>query len=165
MRRSSPREERLVAVAAEGFRITVVASAAQTFIGARREVAFGELDEFIATTAARARAAAGGAAADPFTIFHRPVSEGRAGEVEVGVPVDDEPAAPAGLARGELPAGEEATLTVIGAQAAHPAVLAAYAAVQAWAAANDRTLSGPPREVYVQDPPALRIVWPLAPAQ
>jgi hypothetical protein len=66
----------------------------------------------------------------------------------------------------EWPGGEVAYTVARGDECAYPAILGAYDAVVAFAAAAGRELAGPPRETYLNDDdadPVMEVAFPLAP--
>lgn len=112
---------------------------------------------------------AGGAvpSGPPFAIYHRYGGETGEVELEACVPVSGDVAAAAPTSvRDEPPLTVAATLH----RGPYQEVGGAYEALQAWAADQGRQLSGPPREVYLNDPvevadPAeylTEVQWPIA---
>ncbi|MFE6481743.1 MerR family transcriptional regulator [Streptomyces sp. NPDC057757] len=104
--------------------------------------------------------ACGGVSAAPFVVYHSEVSQESDGPAESCVPVADGAAARAwadgpGRARETRvrvePARRLAYTRITKAQVAHPQILAAFEAVEAWVAEQGLTLDGPCREVYFTD--------------
>ena len=94
---------------------------------------------------------AGGAAAEPFVVYHGEVNHDSDGPAEVCVPVDRARAGALGVATREEPAHREAYLRITKAQVAFPQILSAFDAVARWVTANEHTATLPPREVYFAD--------------
>lgn len=72
---------------------------------------------------------------------------------------------PTAAGQHEWAGGEVAYTIARGDECAYPAILGAYDAVVAFAAAAGRELAGPPREVYLSDDdanPVMEIAFPLA---
>jgi DNA-binding transcriptional MerR regulator len=84
-----------------------------------------------------------------FVLYHGPVNNDEDGPIEVCVPRRD----------GDklLPAGEVAFTQISGDQCEFPEVLGAYEAVYRWIRENEREYAGPPREIYVEEAPDLRL--------
>jgi len=80
------------------------------------------------------------------------VNEEADGPVEVCLPVAE--------AAKKLPAGEVVYTVAAGDQTDFPEILGAYDAVAGWAKANGRELTGPPREIYL-DESRMEIAWPI----
>ncbi|MGV9883786.1 MerR family transcriptional regulator [Streptomyces sp. NPDC003006] len=129
-----------------------------------RHVSAGELSAWIASSAERLERAAegecGGMAAPHFVVYHAEVTEESDGPAESCVPVVDAAAARAwaagqGRASGAVvrvePARRLACTRITKAQVAYPQIIAAYDAVEAWAAERGLALAGPCREVYFAD--------------
>ncbi|MEU1017676.1 MerR family transcriptional regulator [Streptomyces sp. NPDC005900] len=129
-----------------------------------RHVSAGELPAWIAASAERleraAREECGGMPAPHYVVYHAEVSEESDGPAESCVPVRDAEAARAwaaaqGRAAGVTvrvePAHRLARTRITKAQVAYPQIIAAFDAVEAWAAEQGLTLSGPCREVYFAD--------------
>lgn len=105
-------------------------------------------------------AACGGVAAAPFVVYHAEVSQESDGPAESCVPVADAEAARAWAGRqGRTrqtrvrvePARRLARTRITKAQVAHPQILAAFEAVEAWIAARGLEQDGPCREIYFAD--------------
>ncbi|CAM5668491.1 MerR family transcriptional regulator OS=Streptomyces alboniger OX=132473 GN=CP975_14925 PE=4 SV=1 [Streptomyces alboniger] len=129
-----------------------------------RHVSVGELPSWIGGSAERLERAAaqrcGGLAGPHFVVYHAEVTEESDGPAESCVPVADEAAArawAAGEGRGTAatvrvePAHRLAFTRITKAQVAYPQIIAAFDAVEAWAAEQGLTLTGPCREVYFAD--------------
>lgn len=102
----------------------------------------------------------GGSAGAPFVVYHAEVSEESDGPVESCVPVADGEAARAwaegrGRASGVgvrvEPARRLAYARISKAQVAHPQIVAAFEAVEAWMRERGLSYDGPCREVYFAD--------------
>ncbi|KUL50249.1 MerR family transcriptional regulator [Streptomyces sp. A1499] len=129
-----------------------------------RHVSAGELPAWIGGSAERLERAAvercGGMAAPHFVVYHAEVTEESDGPAESCVPVVDAEAArvwaaeqgraTAARVRAE-PAHRLAYTRITKAQVAYPQIIAAFDAVEAWAAEQGLSLSGPCREVYFAD--------------
>jgi len=105
-------------------------------------------------------AVCGGVAAAPFVVYHAEVSQESDGPAESCVPVADEEAARVwaaaeGRARQTRvrvePARRLARTRITKAQVAHPQILAAFEAVEAWIAEQGLEQDGPCREIYFAD--------------
>ncbi|MEU9288463.1 MerR family transcriptional regulator [Streptomyces sp. NPDC048275] len=105
-------------------------------------------------------AACGGVSGAPFVVYHAEVSQESDGPAESCVPVADEAAArvwAAGVGRGwetgvrVEPARRLAYTRITKAQVAHPQILAAFEAVEAWIGERGLSYDGPCREVYFAD--------------
>ncbi|APY87758.1 MerR family transcriptional regulator [Streptomyces alfalfae] len=129
-----------------------------------RHVSAGELPAWIGGSAERLERAAvercGGMAAPHFVVYHAEVTEESDGPAESCVPVVDAEAARvwaaeqgrATAARVRVePAHRLAYTRITKAQVAYPQIIAAFDAVEAWAAEQGLSLSGPCREVYFAD--------------
>ncbi|WP_246201517.1 MerR family transcriptional regulator [Streptomyces alboniger] len=128
-----------------------------------RHVVAGELAAWIGPSAERLEKAAkecGGIAAPHFVVYHADVTEESDGPAESCVPVVDAEAARAwAAAQGRAsdakvrvePAHRLAYTRITKAQVAYPQIIAAYDAVEAWAAERGLTITGPCREVYFAD--------------
>ncbi|MET9545722.1 MerR family transcriptional regulator [Streptomyces sp. NPDC006627] len=129
-----------------------------------RHVGARELPAWIAASAERLERAAeeecGGIAAPHFVAYHADVTEESDGPAESCVPVADAGAARAWVAaQGRSrdlqvrvePAHRLAYTRITKAQVAYPQIIAAFDAVEAWAAERGLTLTGPCREVYFAD--------------
>lgn len=129
----------------------------QAYESRSRRIGVHELERFIYDTFEELGATA--APAPPFVVYHGPVTEEDDGPVEVCIPKDD----------GEhvLEPGEVAFTAIRGEQCVFPEILGAYEAVYRWAKEQGRDVTGPPREVYLNDPgeeERLEIVVPVAAA-
>ncbi|MEU5579668.1 MerR family transcriptional regulator [Streptomyces huasconensis] len=129
-----------------------------------RHVSAGELPAWIPASAERLERAAkeecGGIAAPHFVVYHADVTEESDGPAESCVPVVDAEAARAWAAaqgrKGDFkvrtePAHRLAYTRITKAQVAYPQIIAAFDAVEAWAAEQGLTVTGPCREVYFTD--------------
>jgi hypothetical protein len=93
----------------------------------------------------------GGLAGARLIIFHGEVSEDSDGPVEICVPIDPVRPLPDTVAvRTELE-HREAYVPIPPGQFAVPQILSTYDAIVAWAAENDVTIVGSPREIYGED--------------
>jgi hypothetical protein len=126
----------------------------QTLLTEQRHVRAGELDSWIREATDRLLASArpyGGLAGARLIIFHGEVSEDSDGPVEICVPIDPVRPLPDTVAvRTELE-HREAYVPIPPAQFAVPQILSTYDAIVAWAAENDVTIVGSPREIYGED--------------
>ncbi|MFJ2771994.1 MerR family transcriptional regulator [Streptomyces sp. NPDC087300] len=125
-----------------------------------RHLVADELPTWIAASTARLEEAArecGGAVAPCFVVYHSEVTEESDGPAEACVPVADAAAARAWAERrGRAfdtkvrvePAHRLAYTRITKAQVSFPQIIAAFDAVEAWAAERGLTLTGPCREVY-----------------
>ncbi|MFF0301617.1 MerR family transcriptional regulator [Streptomyces sp. NPDC004562] len=132
-------------------------------IGETRHVLADELPVWIGSALGRLEAAGrecGGITAPPFVVYHAEVSVESDGPAEACVPVADEAAARAWLARtGRThttavrvePARRLAFTRITKAQVAHPQILTAFEAVEEWIAREGLEQAGPCREVYFTD--------------
>jgi DNA-binding transcriptional MerR regulator len=105
-------------------------------------------------------AVCGGVTAAPFVVYHAEVSQESDGPAESCVPVADEGAARVWAAeQGRSwetrvrvePARRLAFTRITKAQVAHPQIIAAFEAVEAWVAERGLGYAGPCREVYFAD--------------
>ncbi len=145
------------------FVVETVEVPAQVVITETRHTLADELPAWISASLGRLEAAArecGGVTAAPFVVYHSEVSMESDGPAESCVPVADETAARAWVAeqgRGrELgvrvePARRLAYTRISKAQVAHPQILAAFEAVEAWLKREGLEYDGPCREVYFAD--------------
>ena len=119
-----------------------------------RKVLVGDLPAFIQEgmgTIYNALGQAGAETGIPFVVYHGEVNTDSDGPVEVCVPYAGE-VKPASEIRLRLePAHVEAFTRITKAQVAFPGILEAFEAVEKWAADNDRSVMGSPREVYFTD--------------
>jgi hypothetical protein len=128
-----------------------------------RHVLAGELPAWIGASLGRLEQAAkecGGITAAPFVVYHSDVSMESDGPAESCVPVADEAAAREWVEkRGRMgetkvrvePAQRLAYTRITKAQVAHPQILAAFEAVEAWIPQQGLWQAGPCREVYFAD--------------
>lgn len=135
----------------------------QVLITETRHVLAGELPAWIGASLGRLEEAAkecGGIAAAPFVVYHSDVSMESDGPAESCVPVADEAAAREWVEkRGRMgetkvrvePAQRLAYTRITKAQVAHPQILAAFEAVEAWIPQQGLWQAGPCREVYFAD--------------
>jgi DNA-binding transcriptional MerR regulator len=132
----------------------------QVLITETRHVLANELPAWIPASLGRLEEAArecGGVAGAPFVVYHAAVNMESDGPAESCVPVADEAAARAWAgARGRAretrvrveSARRLAYTRITKAQVAHPQILAAFEAVEAWMAERGLEYAGPCREVY-----------------
>ncbi|GAA3499874.1 MerR family transcriptional regulator [Streptomyces prasinosporus] len=135
----------------------------QVLVTETRHLLADELPAWIGASLGRLEEAArecGGVAGAPFVVYHSEVSTESDGPAQACVPVADgaaarEWAARRGRARGTAvrvePARRLARTRITKAQVAYPQILAAFEAVEQWAAARGLTQAGPCREVYFAD--------------
>ncbi|MET8950627.1 MerR family transcriptional regulator [Streptomyces sp. NPDC004393] len=135
----------------------------QVLITEKRHVLAEELPAWIGASLGRLETAArecGGTPGAPFVVYHAEVSPESDGPAEACVPVADEQAARAWAGeQGRAwqtgvrvePARRLAYTRITKAQVAHPQILAAFEAVEAWVAAQGLQYAGPCREVYFAD--------------
>ncbi|MFF8878680.1 MerR family transcriptional regulator [Streptomyces flaveolus] len=147
----------------EKFAVETVDVPGQVLITETRHTLAHELPAWIGASLGRLEEAArgcGGVVAAPFVAYHSEVSMESDGPAESCVPVADETAARAWVERhGRTwearvrvePARRLAFTRVTKAQVAHPQILAAFEAVEAWIADRGLTVDGPCREVYFAD--------------
>jgi effector-binding domain-containing protein len=102
----------------------------------------------------------GGTTGSPFVVYYAEVSMESDGPAESCVPVADEEAARAwaekrgrasGIGVRVEPARRLAYARITKAQVAHPQIVAAFEAVEAWIAERGLSYDGPCREVYFAD--------------
>ncbi|MEV0175786.1 MerR family transcriptional regulator [Streptomyces sp. NPDC050803] len=147
----------------EKFVVETVEVPAQVVVTEKRHTLADELPAWIGASLGRLEAAArecGGVVGAPFVVYHSEVSMESDGPAESCVPVADEAAARAWAeARGRTwetkvrvePARRLAYTRISKAQVAHPQILAAFEAVEAWMRAEGLQMAGPCREVYFAD--------------
>ncbi|MFD8201499.1 MerR family transcriptional regulator [Streptomyces sp. NPDC059701] len=147
----------------EKFAVGTVDVPGQVLITETRHTLAHELPAWIGASLGRLEEAArgcGGVTAAPFVVYHSEVSAESDGPAESCVPVADEAAARAWVERqGRAvqarvrvePARRLACTRITKAQVAHPQILAAFEAVEAWIADRGLTVDGPCREVYFAD--------------
>ncbi|MFD3616808.1 MerR family transcriptional regulator [Streptomyces sp. NPDC058676] len=145
------------------FVVETVEVPAQVVITETRHTLADELPAWIGGSLGRLAAAArecGGVTAAPFVVYHSEVSMESDGPAESCVPVADETAARAWVAeqgRGREyrvrvePTRRLAYTRISKAQVAHPQILAAFEAVEAWLRREGLEYDGPCREVYFAD--------------
>ncbi|MET9047433.1 MerR family transcriptional regulator [Streptomyces sp. NPDC004362] len=145
------------------FMVETVDVPAQVVITEKRHTLADELPAWIGASLGRLEEAAracGGVAGAPFVVYHAEVSQESDGPAEACVPVADEAAARAWAEqRGRTwetevrvePAQRLASTRITKAQVAHPQILAAFEAVEAWVAEQGLEYAGPCREVYFAD--------------
>ncbi|OQD55778.1 MerR family transcriptional regulator [Streptomyces phaeoluteigriseus] len=145
------------------FEVETVEVPAQVVITEKRHALADELPAWIGASLGRLEEAAracGGVAGAPFVVYHSEVTTESDGPVESCVPVADEAAARAWAAgRGHgrevavlvEPARRLAFTRISKAQVAHPQILAAFEAVEAWMKREGLEYDGPCREVYFAD--------------
>jgi effector-binding domain-containing protein len=137
----------------DAFEVTVEQVPERTVLTERRRLRVDALPDFLRGAFEQQRAAIGAAAAlagAPFAVFHGPVTEDDDGPVEACTPVDGDVARVAGEHRTD-PAHDEAFTAITRAQLEYPQVLRAYDAVAGWIAQRGGEVTGPPREVYLED--------------
>ncbi|MBG0854537.1 MerR family transcriptional regulator [Streptomyces spinoverrucosus] len=145
------------------FVVETVEVPGRVLITETRHVLAGELPAWIGASLGRLEEAAqecGGVTAAPFVVYHAEVSMESDGPAESCVPVADEAAARAWVERhGRTwetkvrvePAQRLAYTRITKAQVAHPQILAAFEAVEAWIPQQGLRQAGPGREVYFAD--------------
>ncbi|MFE7647706.1 MerR family transcriptional regulator [Streptomyces phaeoluteigriseus] len=145
------------------FEVETVEVPAQVVITEKRHALADELPAWIGASLGRLEEAAracGGVAGAPFVVYHSEVTTESDGPVESCVPVADEAAARAWAAgRGHgrevavlvEPARRLAFTRISKAQVAHPQILAAFEAVEAWMKREGLEYDGPCREIYFAD--------------
>jgi DNA-binding transcriptional MerR regulator len=145
------------------FEVETVDVPAQVVITEKRHTLADELPAWIDASLGRLEAAAaacGGATGAPFVVYHSEVSMESDGPAESCLPVADEAAArawAAGQGRGRdvsvrvEPARRLACTRIAKAQVAHPQILAAFEAVEAWMKREGLEYDGPCREIYFAD--------------
>ncbi|MEU3840795.1 MerR family transcriptional regulator [Streptomyces sp. NPDC028635] len=145
------------------FTVETVEVPAQVVLTEKRHTLADELPAWIGASMGRLEAAArecGGVAGSPFVVYHSEVSMESDGPAESCVPVADEAAARAwaakqGRARETVvrvePARRLAYTRITKAQVAHPQILAAFEAVEAWMKERGLEYDGPCREIYFAD--------------
>ncbi|KUO10821.1 MerR family transcriptional regulator [Streptomyces sp. DSM 15324] len=147
----------------EKFEVEIVDVPEQVIITETRHVLADELPSWIPAALGRleeAAGACGGATGAPFVAYHAEVSMESDGPAESCVPVADAAAARAWAAaqgrsrRIEVkvePARRLASTRISKAQVAHPQIIAAFEAVEAWMKREGWEYDGPCREVYFAD--------------
>ncbi|MFE7909146.1 MerR family transcriptional regulator [Streptomyces albogriseolus] len=145
------------------FTVETVDVPEQVVITESRHILADELPAWIGASLGRLEEGAracGGVAGSPFVVYHSEVSVESDGPAEACVPVADGAAARAwaaerGRARGTAvrvePAMRLARTRITKAQVAHPQILAAFEAVEAWMREQGLTYAGPCREIYFAD--------------
>ncbi|MFE0457439.1 MerR family transcriptional regulator [Streptomyces sp. NPDC058914] len=145
------------------FEVETVDVPAQVVITEKRHTLADELPAWIAASLGRLEegaSACGGSTGTPFVVYHSEVSMESDGPAESCVPVADEAAARAWVAaqgRGRdvsvrvEPARRLARTRIAKAQVAHPQILAAFEAVEAWLRREGLEYDGPCREIYFAD--------------
>lgn len=163
------------------FTVETVDVPAQVVLTEKRHTLADELPAWIGASMGRLEAAArecGGVTGAPFVVYHSEVSTESDGPAETCVPVADEAAARAWAAEhGRAwetavrvePAGRLAYTRITKAQVAHPQILAAFEAVEAWMKERGLEYGGPCREIYFADweasgpeDPVCDVAFPLA---
>ncbi|MGQ4383112.1 MerR family transcriptional regulator [Streptomyces sp. SAS_270] len=147
----------------EKFVVETVDVPEQVVLTESRHTLSDELPVWIPASLGRLEEAAlecGGITGAPFVVYHSEVSTESDGPVESCVPVADEALARAwaashGRSRTTAvriePAHRLACTRITKAQVAHPQILAAFEAVEAWMSEHDLDYAGPCREVYFTD--------------
>ncbi|MEU2282127.1 MerR family transcriptional regulator [Streptomyces sp. NPDC013178] len=145
------------------FEVETVDVPAQVVITEKRHTLADELPAWIGASLGRLEegaAACGGVTGAPFVVYYSEVSMESDGPAESCVPVADEAAARAwveGRGRGRdvsvrvEPARRLAYTRIAKAQVAHPQILAAFEAVEAWMKREGLEYDGPCREIYFAD--------------
>ncbi|MFC1443122.1 MerR family transcriptional regulator [Streptacidiphilus sp. N1-10] len=127
---------------------------AQTVLTEQRHVTPEELPAWIGAAMTRlygAAAAASGAVAPAFVVYHGEVNHDSDGPVEVCLPVDPKTADSIDAAMREEPAHREAYVRITKAQVMFPQILSAFEAVAGWLHDQNLPSAGAPREVYFTD--------------
>jgi DNA-binding transcriptional MerR regulator len=164
------------------FEVHTVDVPEQWLITEQRHVLVDELPTWIPASLGRLESAAkecGGATGAPFVVYHSEVSPESDGPVESCMPVADAEAARAwateharawGTSVRVEPARRLAYTRITKAQVAHPQIIAAFEAVEAWMAQEGLTYAGPCREIYFTDwdeagpeDPVCDVAFPVAP--
>ncbi|MFI7501339.1 MerR family transcriptional regulator [Streptomyces sp. NPDC049687] len=147
----------------ETFEIETVEVPAQVIVTETRHTLADELPAWIPASLGRLEEAAeqcGGTTGAPFVVYHAEVSMESDGPAETCVPVADEAAARAWVAaqgrarqlRVRVEPARRLAYTRIGkAQVAHPQIVAAFEAVEAWMRREGWEYDGPCREIYFAD--------------
>ncbi|MFF5183913.1 MerR family transcriptional regulator [Streptomyces sp. NPDC000345] len=147
----------------EKFEIAMAEVPARVVVTETRHTLADELPAWIPASLGRLEAAAGecgGSTGAPFVVYHAEVSMDSDGPAESCVPVADEAAARAWAAaqgRGRQaearvePARRLAYTRITKAQVAHPQIIAAFEAVEAWMKREGWEYDGPCREIYFAD--------------
>ncbi|MFJ8107249.1 MerR family transcriptional regulator [Streptomyces sp. NPDC096132] len=147
----------------EKFEVTTVDLPEQVIITETRHVLADELPSWIPASLGRleeAAVACGGTTGAPFVAYHAEVSMESDGPAESCVPVADEAAARTwAAAQGRTrriearvePARKLAYTRITKAQVAHPQIIAAFEAVEAWMKREGWEYDGPCREIYFAD--------------
>ncbi len=127
---------------------------AQLVLTEQRHVTPEELPGWIGAAMGRlytTAAAAGGAVAPAFVVYHGEVNHESDGPVEVCVPVDPTAGDGVGAPTRTEPAHREAYARITKAQVAFPQILSAFEAVARWLQEQGLPSSAAPREVYFTD--------------
>lgn len=93
----------------------------------------------------------GGLADRWFVVYHGQISDDSNGPAEICVPIHPEAAAGLAVPTRLDPAHLEAFTRLRRSQIAYPQIMTGYDAVEQWTVHNQRTISGPPCEVYDSD--------------
>jgi DNA-binding transcriptional MerR regulator len=107
------------------------------------------------------------ATADPFGVFHAPVTTQSNGPLEICLPVDDLAELTGDLRSYRVAGGRAASRTAVGQQTDYPEILALYDELHSWITDGGHTPVGPPRETWHTtpggpEPLSLTISWPYA---
>ncbi|MGP4044110.1 MerR family transcriptional regulator [Streptomyces sp. 2A115] len=164
------------------FEVHTVDVPEQWLITEKRHTLVDELPTWIPASLGRLESAAiecGGTTGAPFVVYHSEVSQESDGPVESCLPVSDARAARAwaaaqarawGAAVRVEPARRLAYTRITKAQVAHPQIIAAFEAVEAWMAREGLANAGPCREIYFADwdeagpeDPVCDVAFPVAP--
>lgn len=104
-------------------------------------------------------------AGPPLSIFHDVIDEATEGDVELAVPTGGDVADASGVTTRTLPGGQVARTVHRG---PYEQISPAYHALTTWVQEQGREFSGPPREIYLNDPRAVpreelltEVQWPV----
>ena len=126
----------------------------QLILTEQRHILVEELPGWLGQSMTRAAKSAhelGGMAGPQFVIYHGEVNQDSDGPVEVCTPIDPARGGSIDLPTRREPAHREVYVRLRKAQVAYPQILSAFDAVFGWINAQERTVAGPPREVYFCD--------------
>ena len=130
-----------------------------------------DMDHIITTAVGRLRqlAAAAGltVTADPFGVFHAPITADSDGPLEIALPVDDLADTNDDVRSYRLPGGMMANRVAEGPETSFPEILRLYDELHCWITDAGRQPVGPPRETWHNSPTGpeplrLTISWPYA---
>ncbi len=125
-----------------------------TFIARKSHVHGPELPSFIGSATSELVKQAenlGGSKGYPTVVFFGTVDFDSDGPVEVRVSIPDDPHADIGEEIRTEASHSQAFITLQKHQVAFPQILQVYQALRQWIAANGYTVSGPPREIYLEE--------------